>query len=107
MTQHKWPSVRRTNSIVPWGYTEDPTNPRMMDPIQDHLDAFEQAKEYIKQGCSYRDTAKWLTATTECRMSHVGLHKRINQAIKKKRSKAAKKAWQTRYGEQADNSTPT
>ncbi len=91
------PSIRRTNRSIPWGYTQNPDDNMLFDPLEDHLDAYDQAKEYIKQGCSYRDTAKWLSATTESFITHVGLFLKMKKEKKKVLSLRAKKASLMKY----------
>ncbi len=103
----KYPDVRRNNPLIPWGYAENPDDSMIFTPIEDHLDAFEQAKVYIKQGCSYRDVAKWLSATTENPISHVGLFLRMKKEIRDKRSKTAKEAYQRKYGTQTSSAPET
>jgi len=84
------PSIKRRNRLTPWGYTQDPDDPLLLNPIEDLQDAYDQAKEYIKAGCSYRDTAKWLSATTETHITHVGLFQKIKQEKHKARCEKRK-----------------
>ena len=55
-------------------------------------DGIRLAKEYLK-GSSYREVAKWLSAKTGRKISHVALYKMAKKELSDKRSKAARIRW--------------
>lgn len=57
--------VRRNRGVLKFGYQVDPNNPFMMVPDPDALAALSEAFDLLSKGCSYRDVAHWLSATTE------------------------------------------
>ena len=65
--------LRRRTSTIPFGYklAEDP---KYLEPIQDELDALDEAKKYLNN-CSYREVSTWLHRKTGRKISHVGLRK--------------------------------
>ena len=65
--------LKRRTSTIPFGYklAEDPT---YLEPIQEELDALDEAKKYLNN-CSYREVATWLQRKTGRKISHVGLRK--------------------------------
>lgn len=91
------PSIRRKNALIPWGYTQNEDVYLQLDPIEELLDCLDQAKDLVKKGCSYRDVAKWLQATTEVPLTHVGLYLRIKADQKKIRSARSKEAYLRKY----------
>lgn len=66
--------VRRT-STIPFGY-ELGEDGKTLFPIQQELDAYTKAKQYL-QTCSYREVASWLSATTKRPISAQGLRKKV------------------------------
>ncbi len=66
--------VRRT-STIPFGY-ELGEDGKTLLPIQQELDAYTKAKQYL-QTCSYREVASWLSATTKRPISAQGLRKKV------------------------------
>ena len=70
---------RRKSRRPPWGYDIDPHDPWLLKPNREQLELLEKAKHLIKEGCSYRDVAKWLTAKTGRYISYVGLRDRIKR----------------------------
>ena len=56
------------------------------------LKRYDKAKEYLK-GSSYREVAKWLSAKTGRKISHVALYKMAKKELSDKRSKAASIRW--------------
>ena len=79
--------IPRKSRVIPFGYSVDDTG-KILLPIESELLALEKAKNYLKT-CSYREVAKWLTATTKRYISYVGLKKRIvrDNATKAKEAK--------------------
>lgn len=67
------PIVKKRARRIPWGYEQDPNDPQLLNPIEEQLVALEKAKRYLRDGCSLRDTAEWLSATTGRYISYVGL----------------------------------
>ena len=65
--------IKRKARTIPFGYklSED-TN--YIEPVQEELDALEEAKEYLNN-CSYREVARWLTQKTSRTITHTGLKK--------------------------------
>lgn len=57
--------VRRNAGAMKWGYEPHPTNPELMVGNAEKLGALAEAYGLLAQGCSYRDVARWLSATTE------------------------------------------
>lgn len=80
---------RRIAREVPWGYTINRDNPRLLDPIEELLDTLDKAKDLCNKGVSLRDAAKWLYAVTGVYLSHVGLGKQIKKENKAKKRAAA------------------
>ena len=66
--------LRRT-STIPFGY-ELGEDGKTLLPIQQELDAYTKAKQYL-QTCSYREGANWLSATTKRPISAQGLRKKV------------------------------
>jgi hypothetical protein len=69
--------VVRVGRIVPFGYSQDPSDKDILLPIEHELDLLERAKTFLKQ-YSYRDVAAWLTQQSGRSISHVGLRTRVN-----------------------------
>jgi hypothetical protein len=89
--------VRKAREI-PWGYARDPEDSNNLLPIDEQLDTLEEAKKYIKQGCTLRDTAKWLSARTGRSLSYVGLLKIIERHRSEGKAYGGAKAWATSKG---------
>tara|TARA_R100000353_G_C6434833_1_gene176932 strand:+ start:142 stop:555 length:414 start_codon:yes stop_codon:yes gene_type:complete len=85
MTEKKprWRPIPRFSRQIPFGYEQDPDDPDILNPIEEQLEALEQAKEYLKT-CSFREVARWLSATTGRRISFQGLHKIVRSEKKRK-----------------------
>ena len=47
---------KRIARTVPFGYKVSEQDEKLLEPIQEELEAIEQAKQYIKS-CSYREVA--------------------------------------------------
>ena len=68
--------IKKRTRQIPFGFKQSETHKDYIEPIKTELQALDQAKKYLKT-CSYRETAKWLTATTKRYISQVGLRKRV------------------------------
>ena len=79
----RWRPVPRFSRQIPFGYEVDPDDPDILNPIVEQLEALEQAKEYLKT-CSFREVARWLSATTGRKISFQGLHKIVRSEKKRK-----------------------
>ena len=77
---------------VPWGYRQSDKNSYILEPIEEQLDALEQAEQYLKQS-SYKEVARWLTDYTGRKITSMGLWKRI----KKDKSDRRRHGQQKRY----------
>lgn len=71
------PIQRRHPHSIPWGYEQDKDDAQLLIPIDEHLDALETAKDFLKKQCSSREVARWLSEYTGHSLSHTGLIKRI------------------------------
>ena len=70
-------SIKRKARVIPFGYKlSDDTD--YIQPVQEELDALEEAKEYLNN-CSYREVARWLSQKTNRSITHTGLRKIINK----------------------------
>ena len=94
----KWLPIPRVSKTVPFGYKVDEEDDKILVPIDEELDALEQAKKYIRQ-YSYREVANWLSTTTERHISHEGLRKRITNERSRKKAASTKRNWAKRYEE--------
>jgi hypothetical protein len=68
---------KRKSRVIPFGYKES-NNPEYLEPIQDEIDAIEQARKYI-QSSSYREVADWLFRKTGRKVTGMGLRKVLNR----------------------------
>lgn len=64
---------KRVARVIPFGYKQS-ENPDYIEPVQEELDALEQARQYIK-GSSYREVADWLFRKTGRKVTGMGLRK--------------------------------
>tara|TARA_R110002012_G_scaffold33287_1_gene97696 strand:+ start:326 stop:736 length:411 start_codon:yes stop_codon:yes gene_type:complete len=94
----QWKPIPRVAKTIPFGYKESETDENILTPIDDELNALEQAKIYLKQ-YSYREVAHWLSKTTNRSISHVGLHKRVQHERKRKKTATTKRQWAKRLEE--------
>jgi coenzyme F420-reducing hydrogenase alpha subunit len=92
----KYPQRVKQGLTVPWGYRQNKYDQQLLDPIDEQLDLYEEGKKLVRKGCSLRDVAQWMSAATGRKISHVGLQKKIQDEESKKKSKAAKIAWERR-----------
>ena len=65
---------KRIARTVPFGYKVSEQDEKILEPIQEELEAIEQAKQYIKS-CSYREVAGWMEKKTGRYISAPGLRK--------------------------------
>lgn len=83
-----WPSKTRPNptSVIPYGYVVDENDPLKLHPDLNMIGFIEKALEFLDNGNSYRETARWLSEQTGVPISHQGLGniwKRHRQGDKK------------------------
>jgi len=52
-------SIKRKARVIPFGY-KLANDTDYIEPVQEELDALEEAKEYLNN-CSYREVARWLS----------------------------------------------
>lgn len=91
-----FPYKRIRGPVVPWGYDRDKNDSFLAVPDDEALNAYEKAKELIKEGCSYRDVANWLSASTDRQITAPGLFLKIRDEQRKERSRKAKEAYEKR-----------
>tara|TARA_R110000803_G_scaffold41635_2_gene89442 strand:+ start:4424 stop:4693 length:270 start_codon:yes stop_codon:yes gene_type:complete len=77
--EYQWHPVFFKGKTPLWGYEVDEEDPQLLQPIPEHLDALEQAKDFREQGRSLREIARWLSNYTGVSLSHTGLVKRIER----------------------------
>ncbi len=68
---------KKVARVVPFGYKESEKE-NYLEPIQEEIDALEQARKYIK-GSSYREVADWIFRKTGRRLTGMGLRKVLNR----------------------------
>ena len=68
---------KRVARVVPFGYKESEKE-NYLEPIQEEIDALEQARKYIK-GSSYREVADWIFRKTGRKLTGMGLRKVLNR----------------------------
>ena len=78
LEQPQFPTNKRKARVIPFGYRKSESDDKILEPIQEELEALEQAKVYLDNS-SYREVATWLTKKTGRYISHVGLLKAINR----------------------------
>ena len=66
--------TKRIARTVPFGYKISEQDEKLLEPIQEELEAIEQAKQYLKS-CSYREVAGWIERKTGRYISAPGLRK--------------------------------
>ena len=64
---------RRASSTIPFGWRLSTNAPGLLEIVEDEQEGLKQAIEYCKMGCSVRETARWLSATTGRYLSNKGL----------------------------------
>ena len=68
---------KRKSRVIPFGYKQS-NDPDFLEPIQDEIDAIEQARKYI-QSSSYREVADWMFRKTGRRVTGMGLRKVLDR----------------------------
>lgn len=68
---------KRVARVVPFGYKESEKE-NYLEPIQEEIDALEQARKYIK-GSSYREVSDWIFRKTGRKLTGMGLRKVLNR----------------------------
>jgi len=68
---------KRVARVIPFGYKESEKE-NYLEPIQEEIDALEQARKYIK-GSSYREVADWVFRKTGRKLTGMGLRKVLNR----------------------------
>ncbi len=79
LTETKWAFKKRGTGSIPWGYEVDEEDPDLLRPIPEHLDIMEKAMGYVDVGCSLRDVADWVAASTDTSCSY----QTVNRAYKR------------------------
>ena len=69
--------LKRKARTIPFGY-KLADDPDYIEPVQEELDALEEAKQYLNN-CSYREVARWLTQKTGRSITHTGLKKIVDK----------------------------
>lgn len=64
---------RPRTRVIPFGYKVWPGNPHYLEPIPDQIEALFQAFIFLDQGCSWRETTRWLMKKTRRSITHMGL----------------------------------
>jgi len=88
--ERNWHVIARVSRSIPYGYTLDKDNDKLLQPVFKQLEALELAKRHLKQ-YTYKDVAIWLTKQTGRSISGEGLRKRISIEQKRKRSASIKR----------------
>ena len=96
----KYPIKRRMSPHVPWGYEIHPDNPKLLVPIEEHLDLLEEAIELKKKKRSYKELAAWMTVRSGRYISSEGLRKIYTKRRRKKRQEVRYKWWREFYDEE-------
>ena len=68
---------KKVARVVPFGYRESEKE-NYLEPIQEEIDALEQARKYIR-GSSYREVADWIFRKTGRKLTGMGLRKVLNR----------------------------
>jgi hypothetical protein len=104
MTANNWPNKKRPNktSKLPYGYIQSEDDELLAVPNWDLIGYIEKAMDFLDEGNSYRDAARWLSENSGHEVSHQGLaniwkrhrgdakNPRIKQLAKRKRKNAPK-----------------
>lgn len=104
MTANNWPNKKRPNktSKLPYGYKQSEDDELLAVPNWDLIGYIEKAMDFLDEGNSYRDAARWLSENSGHEVSHQGLaniwkrhrgdakNPRIKQLAKRKRKNAPK-----------------
>jgi len=94
----EWKPIPRISRVIPFGYELSPDDPSLLLPIEFELKALQQAKKHLRN-FSYRDVANWLSAVTGRSISHMGLKKRMEIELSRRRKAQTIKQWSRRLEE--------
>ena len=83
---------RMSGPKVPWGYKVSDYDPYLLLPIDEQLQALDEAYSHLKHS-SYEEVARWLTEYTGRKITGMGLWKRV----KKDKADKQKYVKQKRY----------
>ena len=80
---------------LPYGYIEDPNDPKQMIPDQEAVALMEEVLDQLDAGISFREAADYLTAKSGLKMSHMGIRliqqkMRPNRVVKQVHPKPTK-----------------
>ena len=75
---NQFPNRRRKSRVIPFGYKQSESDDKTLEPIQNELEALEQAKIYLENS-SYREVADWLYRKTGRKVTGMGLRKILNR----------------------------
>lgn len=75
-TTEQWPTRRRPNATakIPYAYKPSEADPLVLIPDEEIVPFVEQALDYLDNGNSLRETARWLSEKTGDEISHQGLN---------------------------------
>ncbi len=65
--------MKRRSSVIPFGYQLKPDVPGLLTAVEAEQQALEKALDYVAMGCSIKETARWLHASTDRYISDKGL----------------------------------
>lgn len=74
----KWGPAPRLARRIPFGYTVDPNDEKVLLPVVFELEALAEAAEFLAKGHSLRSVARWLSGKTGRDITHEGLKRRVN-----------------------------
>ena len=83
---------RMSGPKVPWGYKVSDYDPYLLLPVEEQLQALDEAYSYLKHSSS-EEVARWLTEYTGRKITGMGLWKRV----KKDKADKQKYVKQKRY----------
>ena len=66
-------SRKRKSSTIPFGFKLSDDAPGLIEPIDDEFAALDKALHYVSMGCSIKEVARWLHASTDRYISDKGL----------------------------------
>lgn len=80
----KYEPIRKRGPAVDFGYEQDKDDPQLLVPIPDQLDCLMEGLELCRKGCTFREVANWITATTGRYLSHKNLWKKFHEERRRK-----------------------
>ena len=66
-------SRKRLSSTIPFGWRLSDVAPGKLEPVREEQQGLERALDYISKGCSIKEVARWLHASTDRYISDKGL----------------------------------